>query len=76
MPHDVMLVVGPLLLVAGLRQLGAPSVLAPTLLTAGVLLAIAPTLTSAVFRVEAAVSVALLAEAFAWLVDRRAALTA
>lgn len=50
-----------------MRYLGAPSALAPGLLTLGVLFAVAPTAHSAEFRIEAAVLVAI----FAWLVDRR-----
>ena len=69
-PDQVLFALAPLILVGGVRFLGAPSALAPGLLTAGVLFSVAPTVHSAEFRIGAAVLVALLAETFAWLVDR------
>lgn len=69
-PDPVLFALAPLILMGGVRYLGAPSALAPGLLTLGVLFAVAPTVHSAEFRTEAAVLVAILAEIFAWLVDR------
>lgn len=69
-PDPVLFALAPLILMGGVRYLGAPSAMAPGPLTLGVLFAVAPTVHSAEFRIGAAALVALFAELFAWTVDR------
>ena len=57
-------------MILGLRRLPAETPLTATLICAGVIFAISPTIDSAVFRLEAAVIAVALAVALNWIMDR------
>ncbi len=72
-PHAAFRIAATALLLLGLRMAPAPGVGSAALISAAVILGVAPTVASAEFRIEAAMIAAALAISLSWLTGRIAA---